>query len=134
MKLVRFKCDESGVFSYLYDGSGTQVAVTAEHAYQDADGKWGPKIQPGIHRCWRSLHQLEGMDKPFETFQIEQLGHANILFHWGNWPQHDSDGCVLTGSHYGLLSGTWAVEGSIPAFESFMTAHYGVNEFELEVV
>jgi hypothetical protein len=38
------------------------------------------------------------MTEDFTTFEVEGVdGHDNILFHWGNYGQRDSQGCFLVG-------------------------------------
>lgn len=97
--LTRNLFQPDGIFGELQDETGTQVAVTLEHAYDagHGDGSYAPKLQPGTYLCRRGPHQLHGMTEPFITFEITGVvGHTNILFHWGNYNK-DSEGCVLLG-------------------------------------
>lgn len=131
--LNRSMCGPSGSFSYLEDESGNQVAVVAEHAYQQTDTYWSPKVGDGKYLCQRGTHQLS-VGLPFETFEVTQVpGHTGILFHKGNLPEVDSEGCLLLGTAFGELTGLEAVLGSAEAFEKFMELQNGVDQFWLTV-
>ena len=133
MVLNRSMCGASGLFSYLEDESGNQIAVTAEHAYQGSDGTWAPKVPDGKYLCQRGVHQLS-VGLPFETFEVTQVpGHTGILFHKGNLPEVDSEGCLLLGTAFGELTGIEAVLGSADAFNKFMELQNGVDQFWLTV-
>lgn len=128
MRLVRLESTEHGIFSELTDDAG-QKFITAEHAYQQPDGSWKPKITNGTHKCVRGQHQLHN-GPPFSTFEITGIaGHTNLLFHVGNYPQKDSDGCILVG----LQRMQDMVAVSKLAFERFLKALNGINEFSLTV-
>lgn len=129
--LRRFKYGPEGVFGYLYDGSGSQIAVTCEHAYEQPDGSWAPKIPPGTYDCLFGSHDL-GVG-PFETYEVTGVaGHTGLLFHKGN-TEGDSHGCILLGKSFGDLSGSDAVLQSAVAFQDFLNATHFVPTFELEV-
>lgn len=125
-----------GAFSYLKDLAGNQIAVTAEHTYDQPDGSQMVKVPPGRYLCVRGVHTLNGRDW-FETFEITGvLGHKGILFHPGN-TEFDSDGCVLTGRGFGELQVHGllmdAVLQSRDAFNDFMALQAGVQTFWLDV-
>lgn len=102
--------------------------VTAEHAY---DGV--PKVPNGTYTCQRGWHQLHTGPR-FETFEITGVeGHQGILFHVGNWPQIDSDGCLLCGNAIAQSAQGPMVTGSRGTFDRFMAAQEGVDSFELTV-
>ena len=125
MRLIRNQKTPSGIFSTLMQDDGTTIAVTAEHSY---DGL--PKLPSGTYRCVRGTHKLHDL-VPFETFQIMAVpGHDRMLFHVGNLPQVDSDGCVLLGM--AIVGNT--ITRSRKAFKSFMTLMDGIDEFPLDVV
>lgn len=115
------------------------VAATLEHAYPDGEGGWAPRIHPGTFSCKRGRHRLADMAEDFETFEITGVeGHANLLFHWGNWNEN-SHGCVLLGEAQaeGPHAGKNHVEmitNSRAAFARFMQLQEGVDEFTLEVL
>lgn len=125
MRLIRNQKLPSGIFSSLIRDDGSTVCVTAEHSYEGV-----PKLLPGRYTCVRGTHRLHN-DIPFETFEIVGVpGHTGILFHIGNFPQIDSDGCVLVGKS---IAGE-TITSSREAFKNFMTLMDGINEFPLEVV
>lgn len=128
MILRRNSYVESGIYGSLSDETNSFHYITLEHAYLDTD-KYVPKIPQGTYVCVRGLHQLEGMDHRFETFEITNVpGHTNILFHTGNSNQ-DSAGCVLLG--YERLNDT--VLYSRIAFSSFMDRLKNLDSFTLVV-
>jgi hypothetical protein len=127
---------EDGIFSELHQDDEL-FAVTLEHAYQQLDGTWAPKLPRGdVYQCERGMHILEHYNhgEPFETFEITGVsGHSGILFHPGNLNK-DSDGCLLLGEKLVTLkSGVWMVIKSQLTFNRFMNTLDGVNEFTLEV-
>ena len=129
LTLVRKSKESDGIFSDLLDSDGNLVASCLEHAYQQPDGSWGPKVFDGTFVCHRGMHQLEGMTHPFETFEITGVtGHTNILFHTGN-TNKDSAGCVLLGEK---REGA-AVVNSRVTFAKFMVLQKGIQSFNLAV-
>ncbi len=131
--LTRNKLQEDGIFSTLTDEHGAVLAKTAEHSYNNK-----PKLTNGTYKCVRSPHRLHGMTSDFETFEITGVsGHSNILYHWGNFPQHDSDGCVLVGDAIkkavNQANATLMVTNSKSTFAKFMDKLKDVNEFYLIV-
>jgi len=121
----------SGIFSILEIGD--QKFYTCEHAYQTTQETYEPKIIPGIHKCVRGMHRLEGQTEQFDTFEIIETGHVNLLFHIGNW-QSDSHGCILVGTDLDLVIVPPMIKGSKIAFEKFISLQSGVNEFTLTVI
>lgn len=131
--LQRTRVDSTGCFSQLTTVSGAPLWVTAEHSYQQADGSWKPKIPDGAYQCVRGVHELSDL-VPFETFEVAGVqGHSGILFHKGNLPEKDSDGCILLGTSFGELSGEPAVLQSALAFQGFLNLQKGLYSFSLTV-
>lgn len=131
MILRRNSFVESGIFGTLSDETNSFHYVTLEHAYAtlDTPPKFVPKVPQGTFKCVRGIHQLEGMDHRFETFEITDVpGHTNLLFHTGN-VNSDSAGCVLLG--YERVNDT--ILYSRIAFSSFLDRLNGVDIFELTV-
>jgi hypothetical protein len=121
-----------GIFSEVTDADGP-VMVALEHAYQDDQGNYEPKIPPGVYDCVRGMHQLADMDAPFETFEITGVaGHTGLLFHAGNFDK-DSEGCMLCGEAIADDEDGEMVTNSRAAFEKFMALQDGVDSFQLEV-
>jgi hypothetical protein len=120
-----------GIFGFLSDMIDNLICVTLEHAYAGSNEPitFIPKLPPGVYTCVRGMHQLAGMNQPFETFEITGVpGHSGILFHVGN-TNDDSECCVLLGTS---VSGTM-ITFSRNAFNKFMALQAGVDSFALVV-
>jgi hypothetical protein len=129
LKLIRNKYALYGIEGELFDDKGLHLCFTLEHAYEQPDGAYKPKVPPGLYLCQRGQHRLHGMTNTFETFEIQNVsGHTNILFHKGNY-NADSEGCVLVGSAFG----TGCILESAIAFGTFLAAQEGVDSFSLSV-
>ena len=128
--LTRLHYLKDGIFSKLVCGELT--FYTCEHSYETPEQTWRPKIPPGIYKCVRGLHRLEGMTQDFQTFEITGVeGHSNLLFHTGN-TSRDSEGCVLVGKEL-ILVGVPMVTQSRESFARFMALQESVDEFKLTV-
>lgn len=126
--LTRNQFRPDGIFGFLKDFSGNQIAVTLEHAYTDS-GIWVPKLPDGTFICKRRLSPRFG----YELFQIMGVpGHNFIEIHIGNYNE-DSSGCVLLGEAIVSLNGSQALSMSRAAFLNFMHLLSGINQFSLEV-
>jgi len=130
LTITRFKVGDTGCFGTMTEPDGTQVCVTAEHAYlQDSGDVWLPKVPAGTYLCSRGHFQLSH-GPVFETFEVKDVpGHWGILIHKGNLPEVDSEGCFLLGDSLGSLNGQEDVANSADAFQRFMALQEGVNEF-----
>jgi len=129
LKLIRNKFELYGIEGELFDDKGLHVCFTLEHAYEQPDGTYKPKVPPGFYQCQRGQHRLAGMTASFETFEITNVpGHTNILFHKGNY-NNDSEGCVLVGSAFG----TGCILESAIAFGTFLQLQEGIDSFTLSV-
>lgn len=134
LKLNRTEATENGVFGELYDDKGKLIAYTAEHSYQQDDGSWGPKTPIGTYTCQKGQHQLHSMTQPFTTYQIMNVpNHNNILLHMGNWPQIDSDGCILLGDAIVDSAKGKMVSNSRAVFAEFIQLEGGIESFELVI-
>jgi hypothetical protein len=135
--LKRNEYIKDGIFGELLDENNYSFCVTLEHAYQQDDATYAPKLSPGTYDCVRGLHQLEHMTTPFETFEITNVpGHTNILFHVGNY-NNDSEGCVLLGTKTGVSVINPPVQmilNSKVAFNNFVTLQQSINNFTLTVL
>lgn len=125
-----------GVFSTLFCDNAL-FCQTLEHAFEDADGNYYPKVKRGAtYKCKRGRHRLDHYNKgePFWTFEITGVvGHSGILFHPGNF-NRNSDGCVLTGEKLHTESNEWWIDNSGLAFGQLMAQLDNVDEFDLEVL
>jgi hypothetical protein len=133
--LTRIDYGSDGVFGELADVNGRLLAYTAEHAYDGKDGKEA-KIPQGTWMCQRGMHRLASMTYEFATFQIMNVpNHTNLLFHWGNYPQRDSDGCILLGASIATISdGSRIITASRAAFAKFMDLQAELLIFHLLVI
>ena len=119
----------NGIFGNLWQPDGYWLFCTLEHSYPDIDGVYHPKITTGEYTCVRGQHKLEGMNAPFETFEITGVGsHTGLLFHSGN-VNSDSSGCVLLGESYSPSG----IVNSREAFNGFMELLQDKNTFQLTV-
>jgi len=126
--LKRTAYTANGIFSELRDSSGRLIAVTLEHAYQQPDGSYSPKLPPGSYLCQLGTHQLDhgGPKQLFAVMGVPE--HEGICFHIGNY-NHDSDGCILLGEALGQNM----ILNSDEAFKSFMALQGGQQNFTLTV-
>lgn len=128
LRLIRREFREDGIFSELLNEKSKVLAQTAEHAYNSQ-----PKLPFGTYTCRRGIHKLHDL-KPFETFEICGVpGHTGVLFHIGNWPQIDSDGCCLLGGGIAPSSKGQMLTNSKATFEEFMQSMVGTDSFSLIV-
>jgi Family of unknown function (DUF5675) len=130
MNLTRNEIGANGTFGILIDDNGNQLAVTAEHSYQQPDGSYAPKIPSGTYTCQKGMWTLEHITTPFQAFQIMNVpNHTDILLHVGNYPQIDSAGCVLLGQQ----RVNDMITNSRTTFEAFMNSLANTDSFTLIV-
>lgn len=129
LTLSRKQYRQDGIFGELRNHNGELVAVTCEHAYQQDDGTWAPKLPAGAtYTCQRGQHELHSGS--IETFEITGVpGHTGVLIHPGN-TEDASEGCVLVGE---ARVGN-AITNSRAAFAKFMALEDGLDQFSLTVV
>ena len=133
MKLVRVATTDTATFGVLIDADGVPFAVTLEHPWRDANkdglGDRGvSRIPTGSYRCVR-YHS----PKFPNTFEITGVpGRSAILFHTGNTPA-DTQGCVLVGESFDVVSGVPGVTQSKKGFAEFLDKARG-DAFTLDVV
>jgi len=134
--MQRDKIDSTGCFSIITDLQGNFVCLGAEHSYQQPDGTWQPKVPLGTYTCQLGNYTLGHAPNfyPFHTYEILNVpGHFGILFHKGNLPEKDSDGCVLLGTVEGELDGEPAVLDSEAGFQAFYNLQQGVSQFKITI-
>lgn len=133
LELKRTIYGQFGIFGMLTDLNSNRIAYTCEHAYLNSDGNFYAKIPVGKWTCIRGSHQLDGMLKPFETFEVTNVpGRTGLLFHSGNY-NTDSQGCILLGLELDDKAMPPCVLDSKLAFLKFMQTQIDCNEFELTV-
>ena len=124
--------------NYLSDGIIGSLIIndvrfyTLEHAYEEPEGVFLPKIPAGQYTCIRGIHQLPGHPHSFETFEVTGVtGHTKILLHVGN-SNSDSSGCILLG--LGLVNDPYhQITQSKLAFTNFMRLMDSLDSFQLVV-
>ena len=124
-----------GVYGdFTFDGDVKPFMVFGTHSYQQADNSWSPIVQPGQYECVRGIHALHDGIK-FETFEITGVaGHTGILFHKGNFPWSESQGCTLVGQQFTEYQGKKMVTNSGATFTAWMTKLADIDEFDLIVL
>ena len=133
LTLTRKEKRSDGIFSDLKDADGNVIAECLEHAYDDGNGGWEPKIIDGTHPCVRGPHRLHGMTEDFVTFEITGIpGHSDLLFHWGNY-NRDSEGCILVGQKIAVNEDGQMVTNSRVTWQKLMDLQDGVDTFSLTV-
>lgn len=136
LKLIRNEYEVDGIFGYLQDTSGKEIAVTLEHSYVADNDGFAPKVPKGEYKCVRGMHRLESMTEPFETFEITNVpGHTNILIHFGNF-NCDSAGCILIGESLAInpADKQQMITASRVTFGKFMRLQNGIDSFTLTII
>lgn len=131
LKLVRNSITPDGVFGQWVDmTSGTHIAHTLEHAFQQPDGSYAPLLPEGDYTIIWGVHELK-TGGPFNTYCFPPFTgadgnlHTNVLAaHLGNL-NRDSEGCVLVGDYDGTIDGAPAVLASKNAMARFIGAAGG---------
>jgi len=86
-------------------------------------------IPSGNYKCKR-VHSPKFGDT-FEIIGVENRTH--ILFHKGNLPLVDSEGCILIGESFDYLDGSLAVLSSAKGFNEFIKLTINENMLELTI-
>lgn len=130
LTLTRIHSGASGIFGIMTDMRGDSIAETLEHAYDQGEGKFAPKIPAGKYKCVRRLSPRFG----FDVFMLENVPGATFIeIHPGNYNK-DSDGCILVGEIISGQGPNEMISQSRLAFESLMQLQSGLNAFVLMVV
>lgn len=130
LTLSRFLYRPDGIVGRLLDEQDQQLAITLEHAYDDAGGPGvpRPKMPAGTYRCRWGEFPTKGW--AFEICDVP--GHAAILIHAGNW-ETDSQGCVLVGDLFQESDRGIMVLNSWRALAKLLARLHTVTEFTLIV-
>lgn len=145
LNLRRSEFLSSGIFGALTDQDGKLSLVTAEHAYPKVDTTsqstiYLPKISPSQYTCVRRHSPHFGydlfwvMNVPNNNVDPNDTGkqfYDFIEIHIGNYPEIDSEGCVLLGMS--KRSELEMITASKQAFNLFMDFLKDINTFELIV-
>jgi len=140
LQIAPISCNASGWFGDVQQLNGTHLLFVANHAYQQPDGSWAMKIPAGAYTCQLDPHAQLQHGAPFAAYEVTGVPeHWGILFHIGNFPQLDSEGCFLLGTDIQMLAPAGqeavpAVVGSGIAFDKFMALQNGGASFRLTVL
>ncbi len=128
LTIVRVASLDEGTFGVmLYDGK--PFAVTGERPWLE-NRKSVSCIPTGTYMCQRYKSAkypdtFEIIDVPSRTF---------VLFHKGNFPLKDSEGCILVAEKFEEVDGKVAVLESGHGFEEFIKKLKDVCTFTLQIV
>ena len=125
--LKRFISNDKGTFGVL-SCNGDTIAFTAERPW--LENKQGISCIPdGLYLCKRF-----SSEKHPNTFEITGVTNRTaILFHTGNIPLRDSEGCILLGLQVEIIGTEWSVLTSKDAFLAFMEYLKNDDSFQLAI-
>ena len=121
LKTVAVRPD--GCYSVLL-WDGKPFAVSVERTFENNR----VVIGNGTFKCLKSYYHKGN----YSTFEIIVPGHTRVLFHKGNL-ETDSEGCVIVGESFGVLTGKTAILNSRGGFEELMALTDELVEFNMEV-
>lgn len=128
LDLIRVASTDDGTFGVLKMG-GMPFAVTGELPWRE-NIKNISCIPVGLYTCKRVNTPSQG-----NTFEVKDVaGRSAILFHVGNVPLKDSEGCILVGEQFEELQGKDAVLSSRKGFGEFLEKNLDVDEFILSII
>lgn len=140
LTLARFSKSDDGVLGRLIDEAGIMPRLYTFEEEDLCNARNISCIPPGSYICKRTVYHRHGI----ESFEVTGVpNRTRILFHVGN---HDGDtaGCILVGLRSGELRVRDEEDGEVrmkkavlqsrPAFDRFMEALEGVDEFTLDVI
>lgn len=126
--LLRVSREPAGCFGVLLQDS-IPFACTVERTYPLAGNVQLVKIPAGTYTCKKTIFHKKG----YQTYEITGVaGHSRLLFHRGN-VEDDSEGCVLVGQGFGLVSGRDGILYSTAGFHEFMRRAADRDSFTLVI-
>lgn len=128
LTIVRVSSLDEGTFGVmLFDGK--PFAVTGERPWLDNKDSVSC-IPAGMYLCKRYKSA-----KYTDTFEIMNVPERTyVLFHKGNFPLKDSEGCILVAEKFGEVNDKVAVLESGHGFKEFIEKLKGVATFVLQIV
>lgn len=137
MKLIlkRWPSQEHGTFGAWCDDEGYPFMPSLERPWADNE-PFVSCIPAGTYLYKRVPTNMQSVHKAgySETFEVQGVpGRTLIRVHPANWA-HELQGCMATGSAYGYINDTPAIESSRDAFQEWMERLDGIDEFELEII
>ena len=128
LTVVRVSSLKEGTFGVMLS-DGKPFAVTGERPWLE-NKKSVSCIPVGVYLCKR----YKSAKYP-ETFEIMNVPNRTyVLFHQGNFPLKDSEGCILVAEKFEEVNGKVAVLESKHGFEEFIKNLKGVCTFVLQIV
>ena len=128
LTIVRVSSLDEGTFGVmLFDGK--PFAVTGERPWRD-NQKSVSCIPTGMYLCKR--YKSEKYPDTFEIMNVPNRTY--VLFHQGNFPLEDSEGCVLVAEKFNEVDGKVAVLESKHGFEEFKRNLKDVCTFMLQII
>ena len=128
LTIVRVASLDEGTFGVmLFDGK--PFAVTGERPWLD-NKKSVSCNPPGVYLCKRYKSA-----KYSDTFEIMDVpDRTYVLFHKGNFPLKDSEGCILVAEKFEEVNSEVAVLESGHGFEEFTKKLKDVCTFALQII
>lgn len=128
LTIIRVSSLDEGTFGVmLLDGK--PFAVTGERPWVDNE-KSVSCIPPGMYLCKR----YKSAKYP-DTFEIMNVPNRTyVLFHKGNFPLKDSEGCILVAEKFEEVNGKVAILESGHGFKEFIEKLKDVCTFTLQIV
>lgn len=128
LTIVRVSSLDEGTFGVMLF-NGKPFAVTGERPWME-NKKSVSCIPTGVYLCKRYKSA-----KYSNTFEIMNVPNRTyVLFHKGNFPLKDSEGCILIAEKFEEVNGKVAVLESKHGFEEFITKLKDVCTFTLQIV
>lgn len=134
LTLQRLDYSSAGIFGTLSNEDSTLFLATAEHAYDvlpadpaSLSTTYLPKVPSGQYTCILGQHEL-AHGGPFDAYCLQDVPECfGILLHPGNFPQTDSEGCILVG----MARSGFTITMSQDAFKLLMSRLNGEKSFQL---
>ena len=124
--LSRVATNDHGTFGVL-SWDGQPFAVSLEDKWRH-NKKFMSCIPSGTYTCKRVNSPKFG-----DTFQVMHVqNRTNILFHKGNTTRN-TEGCILIGEEFGILTGEPAILASNKGFSGFKRLTAEVDSFTFAI-
>lgn len=128
LTIVRVSSLDEGTFGVmLFDGK--PFAVTGERPWRE-NKKSVSCIPSGVYLCKR--YKSAKYPDTFEVMNVPDRTY--VLFHKGNFPMKDSEGCILIAEKFEEVNGDVAVLESGHGFKEFTKKLKDVCTFVLQIV
>lgn len=126
-QIIRIYGCHLATFGHFIDDVNKEICRTLE-------GPQGSMLTDRASAGRYAATRLRSPDRDYETFEFSDvIGRPPIVFGVGHLP-HETTRTICLGSNFGIVDGQEGVAGSRAAFDWFMNAMRGVEEFELTIV